>query len=220
MASVTDWHIRVLADSRGLTLLCLADGLDSSWGSIFRWKRGSLILLVSLKTRKCRHVYFFFIFDDSANVQSWISHSPFYSQTASTNLYFAHIVRREKDGLIAENLRYCKVLLWGDFFGDFAVVDLKVPIPVGYPPPPIIWGVGGENFECFVIWRHFVLSCRFAEICHPTPPPPSSNVQFNLEFEDFDPARKIICIIILWPGTTRNVEKNWTLYLSNFCRYF
>ena len=54
----------------------------------------------------------------------------FQSETARTNLflgYFAHIVRREQDGIIAKDLYKSKVLFWGDVFVDVTVVDLKVP---------------------------------------------------------------------------------------------
>ena len=56
-----------------------------------------------------------------------------YSKTARTNLflgYFAHIVRRERDGLISKNLRYCKVIILGDVVVDLAVVNLKVRLIV------------------------------------------------------------------------------------------
>ena len=32
--------------------------------------------------------------------------------------YFAHIVRRWRDGLISKNLWHCNVIFWGDFFVD------------------------------------------------------------------------------------------------------
>ena len=54
----------------------------------------------------------------------------FWNRT-STNLflgYFVYIVGRERDGIIATDIRQCKVIFWGDVFVDVTVVDLKVPI--------------------------------------------------------------------------------------------
>ena len=46
-------------------------------------------------------------FDDNVSMEQGIFHSLFQSETARTNLflgYFAHIVRRERDGIIAKDL--------------------------------------------------------------------------------------------------------------------
>ena len=57
----------------------------------------------------------------------------FHSETARTNLFlghFAHNVRRERDGIIAKDLYWIKIILRGDLFVVVAVVHFKVPILV------------------------------------------------------------------------------------------